>query len=150
MLNNILEWIPPNPENVLSTEDFSKTSGESDRSDPEQNQTGYDINDGNLNEGNDPHPETIEDVNENVEENESIELDEFNEYEDILESLEVEEGVQQPNSMPPLLVNVTTDGANVLKGSRTDVSARLREKCNQLLLYCVPHRCMLELKKTAE
>ena len=78
MLNNILEWIPPNPENVLSSEDFSKTSGESDESDPEQNQTGYDINDGNLNEGNDsesengPRPETIEDVNENVEENESI------------------------------------------------------------------------------
>ena len=48
MLNNILEWIPPNPENVLSSEDFSKTSGESDGSDPVHNQTGYDINDGNL------------------------------------------------------------------------------------------------------
>ena len=42
MLNNTFEWIPPNPENVLSSEDFSKTSGESDGSDPEQNQTGYD------------------------------------------------------------------------------------------------------------
>ena len=158
MLNNILEWIPPNPENVLSSEDFSKKSGESDASDPAQNQTGYDINDGNLNEGNDserengPRPDTIEDVNENVEENESIDLDEFNEYEDILKSLEVEEVVQQPNSMPPLLISVTTDGANVLKGRRTGVSGRLRGKCNQLLLYnhSSSHHCMLELKKTAE
>ena len=72
----------------------------------------------------------------------------------MLESLEVEEVVQQPNSMPPppLLVSVTTDGPNILKGRRTGVSARLREKCNQLLLYthCVSHRCLLELKKTAE
>ena len=43
MLNNILEWIPPNPENVLSSENFSMASGESDGSDPVQNQTGYDI-----------------------------------------------------------------------------------------------------------
>ena len=49
-------------------------------------------------------------------------------------------------------MSVTTDGANVLRGKRTGVSARLRSMCNKLLLHspCISHRCQLELKGIAE
>ena len=54
------------------------------------------------------------------------------------------------NDSLPLLVSITTDGANVLRGKRTGVSARMRSTCNQLLLYShfISHCCQLELKKT--
>ena len=74
--------------------------------------------------------------------------DEIAEYEEA--SVNNEE--KHLNSNHPLLVSITTDGANVLRGKRSGVSAPLRSLCNKLLLYshCVSYRCQLELKKTAE
>ena len=88
--------------------------------------------------------------------NSNVELngqDEYAEYEEVCESLENnEKQLKTSNSNPPLLVSVTTDGANVLKGKRSGVCAWSRSLCNKLLLYShyVSHRCQLELKKTAE
>ena len=72
-------------------------------------------------------------------------------YEEVSVSLENNEE-KHLNSNHPLLASITTDGANVLRGKRSGVSARLRSLCNKLLLYshCVSHRCQLELKKTAK
>ena len=55
--------------------------------------------------------------------NSNVELngqDEYAEYEEVCESLENnEKQLKTSNSNPPLLVSVTTDAANVLKGKRS-------------------------------
>ena len=70
----------------------------------------------------------------------------------MIESLNVKNTSEEVNLSPPLLVSMTSGGANVLKCRRTGVSASLRSTCNKLLLHshCVSHRCELELKSTAE
>ena len=97
--------------------------------------------------------EMMEGRNENADgTNDQPSPEEFHEYTEVIESLNVKKTSEEMNLSPPLLVSVTSDGGNVLKGRRIGVSARLRSTCNKLLLHshCVSHRCELELKSTAE
>ena len=65
---------------------------------------------------------------------------------------EISNAFEDNTPLSLLLVSITTDGANVLKGKRTGVSARLRARCNKMMpnIHCVSHRCQPELKTTGE
>ena len=89
---------------------------------------------------------TREDEGNETTNHEVHDITEGEDYEEITNAFE-------DNTSPsPLLVSITTDGANVLKGKRTGVSARLRAQCNKMMLnsHCVSHRFQLELKSTGK
>ena len=156
MMEKTLLWSPPDPENVVS--DMFERSGESETilemelegetniDDERAVLTDFEDDVGSLTTP--AHGFEQDDNNSN---GELRVQDEIAEYEEVSVSLENNEE-KHLNSNHPLLVSITTDGANVFRGKRSGVSARLRSLCNKLLLYshCVSHRCQLELKKTAE
>ena len=151
MLNRTVEWIPPDVENVLSDDLFEQNQNENDvvelAEDPNNENENLLIVDQSVED------EMMEGRNENADgPDDQPSPEKFHEYTEVIESLNVKNTSEEVNLSPPLLVSVTSDGANVLKGRRTGVSARLRSTCNKLLLHshCVSHRCELELKSTAK
>jgi hypothetical protein len=54
-------------------------------------------------------------------------------------------------NIAPLMVGLTTDGANVLTGRRHSVQQQLKSRCNNFLTYthCLSHRLQLALKDAA-
>ena len=136
MMERNLNWIPPKEENILSDDQFTQhLQGNFESDDEDEEITRED-------EGNETTDHEVHDIIEEEEED----------YEEICNAFEDNTSPKISESLSPLLVSITTDGANVLKGKRTRVSARLRTRCNKMMLnrHCVSHRCQLELKTTGE
>ena len=136
MMERNLNWIPPKEENILSDDQFTQhLQGNFESDDEDEEITRED-------EGNETTDHEVHDIIEEEEED----------YEEICNAFEDNTSPKISESLSPLLVSITTDGANVLKGKRTGVSARLRARCNKMMLnsHCVSHRCQLELKTTGE
>ena len=157
MMEKTLLRSPPDPENVVSDDMFERSGesetilemeleGETNIDDESAVLTDFEDDVGSLTTP--AHGSEQDDNNSN---GELKVQDELAEYEEVSVSLENNEE-KHLNSNHPLLVSITTDGANILRGKRSGVSARSRSLCNKLLLYshCVSHHCQLELKKTAE
>ena len=157
MMEKTLLWSPPDPENVVSDDKFERSGesetilemeleGETNIDDESAVLTDFEDDVGSL-----TTPAHGSEQGDNDSNGELKVQDEIAEYEEVSVSLENNKE-KHLNSNHPLLVSITTDGANVLRGKRSGVSARLRSLCNKLLLYshCVSHRCQLELKKPAE
>ena len=142
MLQKTFMWSPSDPENVIS-DDAIDDDDHDDRLDTndEANETIDKSEDDDEHELTDPLTHT-----ESSEIHDQLEMDEEEafEYDELSESIETwKDSFNTEDSKPPLLVNVTSDSVNVLKGRRTGVSARLRSLCNRLSLYghSVSHRC---------
>ena len=154
-------WSPPDPENVIS-DDVIDNADHDDRLGKHESAMDVDMNDeanetidkaedDNERELTDPltHTETH---TESSEIHDQLEVDEetleYVEYDAVSESIETwKDSFNTEDSKTPLLVNVTSDGANGLKGTRTGVAVRLRSLYNKLLLHghCIKHRCQFEL-----
>ena len=153
MMEKNLNWFPPKQEDILTDELFTQHIN--------NQENGNDTIDDEVN--NDADYESIivdnevgcesaydkqgDDLNDSFEGE-----DQFNEYDDISNAFEDNRRMEIPEPSAPLLASITTDGANVLKGKRLGVSARLRSTCNNLMLnsHFISYRCQLELKNTAE
>ena len=157
MMEKTLLWSPPDLENVVSDDMFERSGesetilemeleGETNIDDESAVLTDFEDDVGSL-----TTPARGSEQDDNNFNGELKVQDEIAWYEEVSVSLENNEE-KHLNSNHPLLGSITTDGANVLRGKRSGVSARLRSLCNKLLLHshCVSHRCQLELKKTAE
>ena len=135
MMERNLNWIPPKEENILSDDQFTQhLQGNFESDDEDEEITRED-------EGNETTDHEVHDI-----------IEEEEDYEEICNAFEDNTSPKISESLSPLLVSITTDGANVLKGKRTGVSARLRARCNKMMLnsHCVSHRCQLELKTTGK
>ena len=135
MMEKNLNWFPPKQEDILRNELFIQ--------DINNQENGDDTIDDEIN--NDADYESIivdtevgcesssykqgDDLNDNFEGE-----DQFNEYEDISNAFEDNRRMEIPEPSAPLLASITTDDANVLKGKRSGVTARLRSTCNNLML----------------
>lgn len=133
MLKDTLMWSPPDPENVIKDDVINNNDEHEDY----LSETESAIDDDTNEEVDETNNETGRDDELRSESCDMLELDEESvEYGDVSGSIQISQvSIDTENATPPLLVSVTTDGANVLKGRRTGVSARLRSLCNKLLLH---------------
>ena len=115
MMDRNLNWIPTKEENILSDDQIMQYLDNFESDDEDEEITRED-------EGNETTDHEVHDITDEKD------------YKEISNASEANTSPKMSESLSTLLVSITTDGANVLIGKRIGVSARLRARCNKMML----------------